>query len=137
MLTIIWTLFDTQGLPYVVVIDNATNSHTNNPKIIKIQPKNKFRKKQSSFDIEDLLESKLLSEAFVQIYNNFDADKVADKLDNSDKTAVNILVGFLETVGKKKKDLNKMETILQNYKTGSSQSYQIPTNYRKFRRIVK
>ena len=118
------TLFDTQGLPYVVVIDNATNSNLNNSKIIKIQPKNKFRREQSNFDIEDLMENKLLAEAFVQIYTDFDTSTVVNKLNNNNNTAVNILVRLLEDIGKTKKDLNKIELscrvtrLVQNNPTG-------------------
>ena len=69
------------------------------------------------------MENKLLAEAFVQIYTDFDASEVASKLNNDNSTAVNILVRLLEDIGKKKKDLNKNRIVAQSYKISSKQFY--------------
>jgi hypothetical protein len=50
------TLFDSQGLPYVVVVDKNAKSAASK-RVVEIIPKHKFREEQKEFDIEDLIEN--------------------------------------------------------------------------------
>ena len=101
------TFFGSQGLAYVALLD-STNKFEGNTRIIKINPKNKFREEQQDFDIEDMIGNELLAEAFSNIFTDINSSDVLSKLKSGNAKAVNILKEILQSKGKNKNDLDKV-----------------------------
>ena len=88
-------LYDSQGLPYVAVLDAGGEKLGSESRIVKINPKNKVRGDQTKFDIEDMIENEALSEAFSNLYPEVDKKAVLDRLSSSNAKAIKILKGIL------------------------------------------
>lgn len=99
-------LFKSQRIPYVIVVDKEKKNNLQDERIIEIDPKNKFRKGQTAFDIEDLIENELLIDVIMKIYENVEKEKLQKKLTENDKKAVNILKEFLN---QQKQKLDKIQ----------------------------
>lgn len=120
------TLFDSQGLPYVLVVDKSAKSHASNQRVVEIAPKHKFRQGQKEFDIEDLIENELLSKAFAILHPDIEPSEVSNNLGSSGMKSANILKDFV-TSRKIKEGLDKVELAKQVVKLGKEN----PKQYQK------
>ena len=102
-------LFDSQGLPYVAVLDASSGKLESEGRIIRINPINKVRADQTEFDIEDMIENEVLSKAFSNLYPELDRKTVEDRLSSSNSKAINILKGILVENGLNKNNLDKVK----------------------------
>lgn len=106
-------LFDSQGLPYVTVVDTSGGKLDSENRIIKITPKNKVRGEQTEFDIEDMIENEALSKAFSNLYPEVDLKAVRDRLSSSNAKAINILKGILVEKSLNQNKLDKVRLAKQ------------------------
>lgn len=130
-------LFDTQALPYTVVIDKASQSYDlPKDKIVEITPKHQFRENQQQFDIEDLVENELLASAFIAVHPSFGLDFVLSKL-GSGKKAATILGECLQGAGKNKDDLDKVRIAREVIKLVKQNPKQYEKTFENFEDLLQ
>lgn len=102
-------LIESLKVSYVALLDEDGKSYgVDVDKLLRINPKNLFRKGQKDFDIEDLLESEILAKSIVSIYPDLDYDELIKELQSNDKKAVTIIKRFLKNKNKNE-DFDKIK----------------------------